>query len=166
MNFINAAKDDIQEITGLYQAAIGSPGCTWSSEYPNEQITQDDLARNALFCLKSDEGEIIGAISIDNDPAVEELPCWSDTLRPGAELARLVVKENYQNQGIARKILTCAMGELVKRGYKSVHFLVSKTHERALRSYARLDFERRGEADLYGEHFWCYEKELPSSDEV
>lgn len=165
MNFINAAKEDIQEITGLYQAAIGSPGCTWSSEYPNEKITEDDLARNALFCLKNDEGEIIGAISIDNDAVVENLPCWSDTLQPGAELARLVVKESYQNRGIARKLLTFAMEELQKRGYKGVHFLVSKTHERALRSYARLDFERRGEADLYGEHFWCYEKELLLADD-
>lgn len=166
MDFINATKEDKQEIAGLYQAAIGSPGCTWSPEYPNEEITEDDLVRNALFCLKTDAGEIIGAISIDNDAAVEGLSCWSGTLQPGAELARLVVKENYQNRGIARKILTFAMGELRKRGYKSVHFLVSKTHERALRSYAKLDFERRGEADLYGEHFWCYEKELPLSDEV
>lgn len=160
MNFRNAAKNDIVEIMKLYHAAIGSEGCTWSADYPNEAITQNDLERNALFCLQNETGEIIGAISIDDDKVVEMLPCWTEKLRPGAELARLVVKEEYQNQGIARMLLKCAMQELVKRGYKSVHFLVSKTNKRAIRSYAKLNFTNCGETDLFGEHWWCYEKEL------
>lgn len=160
MDFINATKDDIEEITKLYHAAIGSPGCTWSMDYPNEEITQGDLERNALFCLKNDAGKIIGAVSVDDDKVVEELSCWTDALQPGAELARLVVAKEYQNRGIARQLLIYAMQELVNRGYKSVHFLVSKTNERALRSYAKLDFENCGEADLFGEHWWCYEKAL------
>lgn len=160
MDFKNATKEDIEEITKLYQAAIGSLGCTWSMDYPNEEITQGDLGRNALFCLKNDAGEIIGAISVDDDKVVEGLPCWTADLQPGAELARLVVKAEYQNRGIARQLLIYAMQELAKRGYKSVHFLVSKTNERALRSYAKLDFENCGEADLFGEQWWCYEKAL------
>ncbi len=160
MEFKKATKDDIEEITKLYRAAIGSPGCTWSMDYANEELTQGELERNALFCLKNDAGEIIGAISVDDDKAVEELFCWTADLQPGAELARLVVKEKYQNRGIARQLLIYAMQELAKRGYKSVHFLVSKTNERALRSYVKLDFENCGEADLFGEQWWCYEKEL------
>lgn len=160
LQFKTATKDDIEEIMKLYRNAIGSEGCTWSMDYPNEEIAQGDLKRNALFCLKNQAEEIVGAISIDDDKVVEELDCWSENLKPGAELARLVVKEAYQNQSIARMLLTCAMEELVKRGYKSVHFLVSKTNERALRSYAKLNFVNRGEADLFGEHWWCYEKGL------
>lgn len=160
MHFVNATKEDIEKITKLYHAAIGSPGCTWSEDYPNADDTQGDFERNDLFCLKNDDGEIIGAISIDKDDMVESLPCWDVASRPSAELSRLVVNEKYQNQGIARQLLSFAMKELVKRGYKSVHFLVSKTNERALRSYAKLNFNNRGEADLYGGHWWCYEKEL------
>lgn len=160
MNFKNAAGDDIGEIIKLYQAAIGSPGCTWSMDYPNEAITMSDLDRNALFCLKNDTGEIVGAISIDDDKEVEELSCWNTDLQPGAELARLVVREDYQNRGIARQLLICAMGELARLGYKSVHFLVSKTNHRAFRSYAKLHFTNCGEVDLFGEHWWCYEKEI------
>lgn len=160
MEFKNATKEDIGEVTKLYHAAIGSPGCTWSMDYPNEEITQGDLERNALFCLKNDAGEIIGAVSVDDDKVVEELSCWTADLQPGAELARLVVKEKYQNCGIARQLLIYAMQELAKQGYKSVHFLVSKTNERALQSYAKLDFTNCGEADLFGEQWWCYEKAL------
>ena len=144
----------------MYHDAIGSPGCTWSEDYPNEDDTMGDFERNDLFCLKKDDGEIIGAISIDKDDKVESLPCWDAAPRPSAELSRLVVKEKYQNQGIARQLLTYGMQELAKRGYKSVHFLVSKTNERALRSYAKFNFNNRGESDLYDEHWLCYEKEL------
>lgn len=160
MNFINAEKKDVKEIVKLYRAAIGSLGCTWSMDYPNADLALEDWERDALFCLKNDNGEIIGAISIDDDKVVEELSCWTRRLQPGAELARLVVKEDYQRQGIARMLLTYAMQELAKRGYRSVHFLVSKTNYRAIRSYSKLDFLNCGDADLFGEHWWCYEKEL------
>ncbi len=160
MNFTLATTQEAQEILKLYRSVIGSEGCTWSLEYPNEDNVQDDLARNALFCMKTEEGEIIGAISIDDDKEIEQLSCWSEELKPGGELARLVVKEAYQNQSIARKLLQAGMKELKARGYKSVHFLVSKTNYRALHSYDKLQFETKGESDLFGECWWCYEKEL------
>lgn len=160
MYFLNATKEDIGKIRELYHAAIGSPGCTWSQDYPNEDDTMGDFERNDLFCLKNDDGEIIGAISIDDDELVESLSCWDKSLRPVAELSRLVVKEEYRNQGIARQLLTCGMQELEKRGYKGAHFLVSKNNERALRSYAKLDFHNCGESDLYDGNWWCYEKDL------
>lgn len=160
MNFINAEEKDIKEIVKLYRAAIGSPGCTWSMDYPDADLAQKDWERDALFCLKSDNGEIIGAVSIDDDKVVEQLSCWTKSLQPGAELARLVVKEDYRSQGIARMLLTYTMNEIAKRGYRSVHFLVSKTNYRAIRSYVKLNFVNRGEVDLFEEHWWCYEKEL------
>lgn len=160
MNFVLATAADVPEILKLYRSVIGSEGCTWSLDYPNKENIQNDLARNALFCMKTEEGEIIGAISIDDDPLVGKLDCWTAKLSPGGELARLVVKETCQNQSIARKLLQEGMRELKERGYKSVHFLVSKTNYRALRSYDRFQFEKKGESDLFGEHWWCYEKEL------
>ena len=160
MEFDKCRKKEIKEIVKLYHKAIGSPGCTWSMDYPNVDLVLKDWERDALFCLKSDNGEIIGAISIDDDKVVEGLSCWTKQMKPGAELSRLVVKEDYQNQGIARILLTYAMQELAKRGYKSVHFLVSKTNYRAIRSYAKLNFFNCGDVDLFGEHWWCYEKEL------
>lgn len=160
MIFQRATYEDIDEISALYSAAIGTDGCTWSFDYPNADITREDYERGDLFCLKTDEGEITGAISVDDDPMVEELICWSEQLHPSAELARLVVKESHQNQGVARMLLAAAMKELTNRKYKGVHYLVSPENERALRSYAKLNFRYCGECDLYGQHWMCFEKEL------
>jgi ribosomal protein S18 acetylase RimI-like enzyme len=160
MEFVKAKQEDIIEIQSMYRQAIGTPGCTWSVEYPNEEITQGDLKRGDLFCIKNVTGEILGAVSVDDDETVEQLPCWKKELQPGAELARLVVKEKWQNQGIAGKLLQGGMAVLKERGCCSVHFLVSKTNEKALRAYRKIDFYNRGELELYGECWWCYEKEL------
>ena len=49
--------------------------------------------------------DLIGTISIDDDPEVEALSCWSEDLTPVAELSRLGVAVEYQNRGIARILL-------------------------------------------------------------
>lgn len=61
-------------------------------------------------------GEIAGLVSIDDDPEVESIACWSEELQPSAEISRLGVAEKYQNRGIARELLAGAMEELRRRG--------------------------------------------------
>lgn len=157
MGFVLAKEEDVEVITGLYKSAIGSMGCTWNAGYPSIEHTKGDFERGDLYCLKDSHGEIIGAISIDNDMAVEELPCWNQN---GAELSRLVVRESYQNRGIAGQLLKEAMAVLKQRGYDYVHFLVSKNHIKALKAYDKLNFTSVGESDLYDGTWWCYEKKL------
>lgn len=157
MEFLLAKEEDMDEITGLYKAAIGSMGCTWNEHYPTKEHTMEDMQRGDLFCLKTDSGEIVGVIAIDNDQEVAALKCWSQN---GAELSRLVVKEDYQNQGIAGVLLKETMDVLKQRGYTYVHFLVNKFHTKALRAYDKLLFNNVGESDLYDGIWWCFEKKL------
>ena len=65
-----AAENEIEEITKLYEQAKGAEYCTWDEHYPNIEITRQDLKRNDLFCMKTETGEIVGAISIDDDKEV------------------------------------------------------------------------------------------------
>lgn len=160
MQFKKATMEDADIIMNLYQDAMKEEWCTWHEGYPSLETISGDVARKGLFKVEDNKGEVVAAISIDEDPLVEELRCWSASKRPGAELARLVVRSDYRNQGVARKLLERGMEELRKRGYRSVHFLVSKTNERAIRSYSKLKFDNVGESDLFEEHWWCYEKAL------
>lgn len=160
VHFGRAAKEDRQEILSLYRSLAGTEFCAWTNEYPGEQEIAYDMSRDALFCLKNDSGAIIGVISIDKDEAVEKLSCWSGDLQPSAELSRLGVRREYQNQGIARQLLTYGMLELKNQGKKSVHFLVCKTNRKAIRSYDKLHFDVVGECRLFEEDWWCYEKDL------
>ncbi len=160
LKFEKAAKEDKMEILALYRSLAGTEFCAWTEDYPGEQDVDGDLARDGLFCLKDAKGTVIGTISIDQDEQVENLPCWSRELMPAAELSRLGVRTDYQNQGIARMLLKCGMEELKRQGKKSVHFLVCKTNRKAIRSYEKLNFNVVGECEVFGEEWWCYEKEL------
>ena len=160
MYFRKAVKEEKAEILALYRSLIGTECCAWSEEYPGDREIEGDFSRDALFCLRNEDGELLGVISIDDDPAVEALTCWSQKLQPGAELARLGVSPGWQNRGIARELLQQGMEELRRRGMKSVHFLVCKTNEKAIRSYAKLDFNIVGDCELFGKSWWCYEKEV------
>ena len=155
-----ASKDDTEEITKLYEQAKGTEYCTWDEHYPNSEITADDLKRNALFCMKTETGEIVGAVSIDDDKEVEKLTCWSEALKPGVEVARLVVKEEWQNNKIAGKMLEELLMIIADRGFKSAHYLVDKNHKKALAAYKRLNFNCVGESTLYDGNWWCYEREI------
>ncbi|MFQ7419422.1 MAG: GNAT family N-acetyltransferase [Blautia massiliensis (ex Durand et al. 2017)] len=139
---------------------LGTPYCVWTEEYPSEKEVEFDLSRDALFCMRDDAGNIAGVISIDDDPNVECLTCWSETMVPSAEVSRVGVCQEFQNQGIAGKLLKGVMEELKKRGYQAVHLLVAKDNVKALRSYDKLNFENVGECELWGHMYWCYEKAL------
>lgn len=158
MEFVNAEEKDIAEILALYRSLVGTEFCAWTENYPGEQDIAGDLSRDGLFCLKDSSGKIVGVISIDQDEAVENLTCWTKEGQPSSELSRLGVCADNQNQGIARELLQYGMDELKHRGMKSVHFLVCKTNEKAIRSYAKLNFNVVGECELFDEHWWCYEK--------
>lgn len=164
-NFTKAVWQDKPDILALYRLLAGTEFTTWTLDYPSVETIDYDMSRDALFCLKNESGDIIGVISIDRDEAVEQLSCWSMDLQPSAELSRLGVHPQYQNRGIARLLLTYGMLELKKQGKKSVHFLVCKTNQKAVRSYDRLHFDVVGECSLFGEEWWCYEKNLACLDD-
>ena len=161
MNYImHGTASEKEEILALYKSQLGREFCPWTESYPTEKEIDFDLSRDSLFVMKNKAGRIIAAISIDLDANVEALPCWSTSLQPGGELSRLAVAIDCQNQGIAREMLQYGMKMLAERGYRSVHFLVNRFNEKAIRSYEVFQCEVVGTCNLYGQPFLCYEKEL------
>ena len=155
------SESEAEEVLSLYRSLVGTPFCAWTADYPARSDVEFDLSRNALFCLRDEEtGEIAGVISIDQDPKVESLTCWTPELQPGRELSRLGVREAYQNQGIARRLMAGAMEELRRQGFKSVHILVAKENKKALASYKIFEYETVGACFLHEHDYWCYEKAL------
>ena len=83
LHFMHAKDSDKEEILALYHSLVGTEYCAWTQEYPGEKEFAYDMGRDALFCLKNDKGEIVGTITIDQDPEVEALSCWSKDLAYG-----------------------------------------------------------------------------------
>lgn len=84
MEFRKTKREEAEEILQLYQSLIGTEYCVWTENYPTEREVEFDLSRDALFCLREKpSGRLMGTISIDDDPEVEALSCWSEDLTPG-----------------------------------------------------------------------------------
>lgn len=146
------------EVMRLYRSAIGSLGCTWSSDYPSEETFYIDINNHNLFGMIDTDDSIIGLVSVDQDEEVDGLECWSKEHGKMGEIARLVVRADCQNKGIARQMINEVIDVLRSREYRSAHYLVSRNHIKAIAAYKKLDFTKVGEAYLYNEHWLCYEK--------
>ena len=161
-NFARQNEKKRKEILQLYQSLIGTEYCVWTENYPTEREVEFDLSRDALFCLREKpSGRLMGTISIDDDPEVEALSCWSEDLTPVAELSRLGSgKQNIRITVLPGSCCGKAMAELKSQGYKAAHILVAKDNVKALRSMKNCNFTTAGECELFGHSYWCYEKEL------
>lgn len=160
MNQIRMAKaEDKEEILALYQTMLYGPA-DWNEYYPNEDTIDFDLSRDALFVMENETHRIIAAISIDEDEAVNDLPCWNKEMMPGGELARLCVRQDMQNKGLGKEMMRYAFEILKKQGKRSVHILVKTGHEVALSAYSSLGFQTVGDCQLFDKDFVCMERSL------
>ena len=156
-NIVLATDSDREQLMTLYKEQVGREFCAWDEDYPSTETIDFDLSRDALFVLKSD-GIIKAAVSIEKDEDVENLECWDKKLIPSGELARLAVRPDEQNKGLARIMLQYGMDELKRRGFKGIHFLVNKLNVKAIRSYEVFGFNVVGECHMFEQDFFCYEK--------
>ena len=157
---VMATAADTEAVLRLYRAQVGRPFCFWDETYPGPETVAFDLSRDSLFVMKDESGEIVAAISAEEDEDVDRLDLWTPSLRPGGEFARLAVAPACQNRGLARKMVAYVLDVLRARGFKSVHILVNRDNLKAIRCYAPIGFTMKGECDMYRQHFLCYEKAL------
>lgn len=157
---ISLAKENEKEkILALYRTMLYGPA-DWNEYYPNEDTIAFDLSRDALYVMKDESGEIVAAISIDQDDEVEKLSCWHEELKPVAEVSRLCVRKDMQNRGISKKMMNHVFAILKEQGKKGVHILVKTGHEIAFAAYEAIGFERVGECRLFEKDFVCMEKKF------
>lgn len=155
-----ARQQDAPEVLALYRLQLGREFCPWSEQYPGEKEIAFDLSRDALLIMRSEEGALLAAISLDLDENVEALTCWDPDLTPVCELSRIAVHPDHQGKGIAREMIRYAMEQLRQQGYRGVHMLVNRYNQKALRSYAVFGFTQAGECGLYQQPYLCMEKQL------
>lgn len=154
-----ATTQDKEELLSLYHTMLYGPA-DWNEYYPNEDTIDFDLSRDALFVMENESHQIIAAISIDEDEAVEVLPCWNKEIAPGGELSRLCVRKDMQNKGIGKEMMRYAFDILKRQGKQSVHILVKTGHKVALSAYSSLGFQMVGECNLFEKDFICMERKL------
>ena len=135
----------------------------WDEEYPGEEEIKGDLAAGCLYVLE-DAGEVVGAISIVPENETDGFDCWQ--VRQNArEFARVVIRPDRQGQGLSRYLVDGIVLELRARGAKAIHISVAEPNLPARRLYAKMGFEIRGEAEIFGGSYFLCERILGQEEE-
>lgn len=120
-------------------------------------------------CLVAEENnEIIGAVSIYNGAALEELrnpiieyvrKNYNPDFNPEAEtqigeyyIDSLGVNPNYQGKGIGSKLLQFLIDEYVLKNHQTIGLLVEEDNPKAKKLYLKLGFKSVGHKTLVGKN--------------
>ena len=150
---------DAREIYALYHSLIDAPYGTWSEEYPDFELVQEDLAKSEVFVMR-DGGRIIAAIVSEDSDEFDGMAPWYGDVRRWAQLGRLGVDKAYQGRGIGRSMMRYALERVREEGCDAVRLLVGVHNLPAQHAYATLGFEVCGEAEAWGNRWLCYQKRL------
>lgn len=152
-NFLLANYSDLSEIMDLYHSIIGTPGCTWSLDYPDMENVESDIKSKSLYILKYAD-KIVAVAAAGSFNELEHLQ-WKP--KKPCELARIGVSPTMQRQGIGTIILQKVINTMKRKDYDGIRMLVSKTNSAALALYDRNGFEMCGETFMFGIDFYCYQ---------
>lgn len=155
-----AKKKEFEEICALYASVRGGQFCSWDESYPTNDLLLEDLRSARLHVIKNTVNEIVAAVSICRDADLDGLSVWKCDEKTAISFMRLVVSPHYQGHGVARLMLSLAMNLVKRNGITSVRFLVGKNNVPVLCSYRKLQFDEVGSAQLFGEEWICFEKQL------
>lgn len=148
-----ASYDDIPEIANIYHSLIGTPGCTWHSDYPNRATAEYDFNNGWLYVLKKDD-KIIAVASAGD---IDELGHLQWKPKKPCELARIGVSPTMQRLGIGTIILQNVIRVMKDKGFDGIRILVSKTNPAALALYEKNGFERCGDVFMFDIDFYRYQ---------
>jgi ribosomal protein S18 acetylase RimI-like enzyme len=152
-NFLLANDSDLSEIMELYHSIIGTPGCTWSLDYPSKENVEADIKSKTLYILKKDD-KIVAVAAAGSFGELDHL-YWRP--KKPCELARIGVDPTMQKQGVGTIILQNVINTMKSKDFDGIRMLVSKTNSAALALYNKNGFEMCGETFMFGIDFYCYQ---------
>ncbi len=145
---------DAPAVFALYRSLIGTPGCTWSDEYPTFDLIERDILTGSLYILKDERGQLLAAAAAGPD---DELEAYAWAPRHPCELARVAVAAPHQNKGVGSYLLRHVIEDVKTRGFDGIRMLVSIGNPPALALYDKHGFERMDIVHLYGHDFYRYQ---------
>ncbi|WP_444658260.1 GNAT family N-acetyltransferase [Caproiciproducens sp. R2] len=143
----------------IYESLKGSYGCTWDVHYPVMEDVSRDIQSGSLYGVFKDR-ELIAVAAAGKDDELAHLSCWDRSLQNACDLARVAVRADYQNQGIAKMLITGIEKNGMEREFDGIHLIVGKTNPYAIRLYDSLGYLCCGETSMYGNEWLCYQKKL------
>ena len=161
-----ATAADLPAIMALVRAVVplmnASGNRQWTSEYPNEAVFAQDIARQHLWVAER-LGELEGVAALTQDQDAEYADADWDAAAPALVTHRLAVAPAAQGRGVAAALLRQAEHEASQLGLRTLRVDTNSENVATQRLFPKLGYRFAGEIKLAfrpGLRFFCYEKQL------
>lgn len=171
MEITQAEKEDLPEVMVLIDECIEdmeSKGIhQWDDQYPTPDIFSRDIGNKSLYIVR-DNDKIIGSLVLTDEEEPEyKTVAWAVKNGKYLIVHRLAVHPNWQNKGIATKLMEYAEEFALANGFSSIRLDTYSKNPLGLKFYEQLGYIRCGEI-FFPTHklpFFCYEKILKEGKE-
>ena len=160
-----AKKEEILKLLAITKACandmISRNIFQWNDEYPSKVAFENDIEREELYVLISEE-IIIGCIVLT--PIIDEEYLSVKWLTPNENnlyVHRLAIHPKYQGKGFAQKLMDFAEDFAIKNNYTSIRLDTFSKNQKNQKFYELRDYKKLG--NIYfpkqSEYpFYCYER--------
>jgi len=138
----------------------------WDEHYPTPKKFAQDIERGNLI-LSDAHGVVAAAVVLDARPDPEYAGvAWRHEKENAGIVHRLMVRPEFQRQGLAQRMIEHVEEKARRLGYTSIRLDAYIGNPVALRLYEKLGYSFVGTIRLQKRVFRCYEKGLPQDDLV
>ncbi len=160
--FTLAQLSQLEEIFTMYTKAIQEMNDNkiyqWDELYPMREDLEEDIKRNELMAVFK-ENEIVAAYVVNQESDEQyENGTWKYIGEKYRVLHRLCVNPVFQNQGIARKVVSHMEEEQKQQGIKSIRLDVFTENPYAVKLYKSLGYKITGSVEFRKGKFYLMEK--------
>lgn len=157
-----AQLSQLEEIFTMYTKAIQEMNHNeiyqWDELYPMKEDLEEDIKRNELMAVFK-ENEIVAAYVVNQESDEQyENGTWKYMGEKYRVLHRLCVNPAFQNQGIAKKVVSRMEEEQKKQGIKSIRLDVFTENPYAVKLYKSLGYKITGSVEFRKGKFYLMEK--------
>ncbi len=133
----------------------------WNEHYPSIVAFDNDLKRNELYVLTS-ENVIIGCIVLTPNMDEEYLPIkWLTPNENNLYVHRLAIHPKFQGMGFAQKLMDFTEAFAIKNNYSSIRLDTFSKNDRNQKFYELRGYKKLGTIYFPKQSefpFYCYER--------
>jgi len=140
-----ADKTDIDEVmilTGkINQNLLQNNMTQWNNGYPNKEVYLKDIELKSMYKMLNDKGQIIGFGSINQNqhPNFAEAN-WQDKSKGFRLIYRLGIDPEYQNNGLAGKMMDFLEDIAVSQNASSIRLGALSTYDKVVNFYLKRNY--------------------------
>lgn len=151
---------DIEKIIKLYNDIKANTYTLWDNGYPSTELILFDIQRKGLWGMYDKDNLIAICYMGERCEDGEESYTWKDSFKKRGTFARIGVSPNFQNQGIATKMVSFVLNELRQQGYDGVRILVGTENVNAIKLYNKFNFINCGKVEKFDHEYYLFELRL------